>query len=546
MTRNQYILFFFVLCSAVSVPLPAVAVQPADALGDHMVLQRGKPAPIWGTATPGETVQVSFAGQTQSAKADQQGRWLARLDPLEASTQGRDLTIRAPSGTVTLSDVLVGDVWIAGGQSNMGRNVNASIRPEDFDLDNPHIRFLKVDSPGAPYPTGTLQPRIGEDTRNLAAKSNQWNVCLGEVTTNCAAVGFFFAQRVYQETGIPQALLWNAVAGSTAKEWIPRFGWHLRPQLAETAREVDAWYPGTEIGRAVYQQSLEEIDAWTQRAEEAVTNGYPFPYPQPMLPQPPMPGGNPRGTTMLYNGRVHPLVPYAVKGILWYQGESDYANRRYLYEIEAMVEAWRRLFACPGERPSDLPFYFVQMQRCGSYMSPDVRDEQYRSYFTIPNAGMAVLLDLDVSLHPRNKYDAGRRLALWSLAADYDKDVAFSGPIYKSHRTAGDKVIVDFDFTHGGLFIGKKHELEAVEKLSDGKLVNVEITADGRNWQPAEATVDGQSLVVRADGVANPQHVRYCWKSIAEEPFLYNNAALPAGQFNTLTLEQTLKREANQ
>jgi len=529
----------WVLCAAQA----ATAVQPADALGDHMVLQRGKAAPVWGTAKPGEQVAVTFAGQRKAAVADAQGRWIVRLDPMDASTESRTLTIEADSGTVALKDVLVGDVWLAGGQSNMGRPVSSSWRPDDFALDHPHIRFLHVDSPGAPYPQSRLVEGP-EPQRERASVGNAWNVCVGEVTMNCTAVGFFFAQRVYEQTGVPQGLLWNAVGGSTAQEWIPRSGWWLEPELHDTAREIDRWYPETEIGRAAHRQALDEIDAWVQRAEEAVRQGLPFPYPQPMLPTPPTPDGRLRGATFLYNGRTHPLVPYAVKGILWYQGESDYANRRYLYEIQAMVAAWRKLFACPGEEPTDLPFYYVQMQRCGSYMSPDVRDEQYRTYFTVPNTGMAVLLDLDIQLHPWNKFDAGRRLALWSLKRDYGKDVIFSGPIYRSHRTEGDKVVVEFDHTHGGLFIGRKDKPEPVEKLPDGKLVNLEITADGRKWGAAQSKIDGEALVAWADGLSNPTHVRYCWKSIAEEPFLYSNASLPAGQFNTLTLTETLKKEA--
>jgi sialate O-acetylesterase len=548
-TRSVHATICLLICwlsFAFSPSRRAAAVAPADCLGDHMVLQRGKPVPIWGKGQPGEQVKVTFAGQTKTATVNDRGGWLVRLDPLAANREPQELKIDAASGAITFVDVLIGDVWIAGGQSNMGRDVARSWRPDDFNLDHPHIRFLKVDSPGAAYPQEDLQPSKWDTTRSLPAKTNAWNVCEGEVTTKCAAVGFFFAHRVYQETGIPQGLLWNAVAGSVAKEWIPRQGWHLRPQLAETAREVDRWYPSTEVGKEAFAAALDEIDGWTTAAEAAVKNGNPFPYPQPTLPAPPNPHGNNRGTTYLYNGRVHPLVPYAIKGILWYQGESDYANGRYLYEIEAMVAAWRQLFACPGEKPSELPFYFVQMQRSGSYMSPDVRDKQYLSYFTIPNAGMAVLMDLDVQLHPGNKYDAGRRLALWSLVKDYGQDIPFSGPIYKSHATEGDKVIVTFDFTYGSLFIGKKHKLEPVEELPDGKLVNLEITTDGRNWVPAKSKIDGERLVVWAEELKAPTHVRYCWKSIADEPFLYNQAALPAGQFNTMTFEQTITQTREQ
>lgn len=515
----------------------AAAVETADALGDHMVLQRGKAAPVWGAAKAGEKITVTFAGQTKSATADRAGRWLVRLEPLKANTTPRELAIKAPSGAVTLKDVLVGDVWICGGQSNMGRDVNRSWRPKDQRMAYPHIRFLPVRSRGSKYPQTKLVPPPPPTSRRgeRVTESNKWHVCTDETTPECCAVGFFFAERIYKETGIPQGLLWNAWAGSVAREWIPQPGWSLRPELAETARTVDSWYPSTATGREAYKQAVDEIDAWRKKAEEAVRQGHPFPFPQPKLPEPDDSKGSGRGTTVLYNGRVHPLVPYAVAGILWYQGESDYGNRGYVPQIEAMAESWRTLFAAPGETPADLPFYFVQMQRCGSYMSPEIRDQQFQSYFTIPNAGMAVLLDLDMNLHPNNKYDSGRRLALWALAKDYAKNVVYSGPLYKSHRVEGSKIVVEFTHTHGGLFIGKKTKLDPAEALPDGKLVNLEITADGRQWVPAQSRIAGETLVAWADGVAKPTGVRYCWKSKADEPFLYNQPGLPAAQFNTTT-----------
>ena len=535
-SRYWHVCVLVLLAAVWSVEAPAV--EPADVLGDHMVLQRGKAAPIWGTAKAGEMVTVMFAGQSKSATADKGGRWMVRLDPLEASAKARELTIKGASGTVTLKDVLVGDVWIAGGQSNMGRDVNRSWRPDGQRMDYPQIRFLTVGSRGTKYPSAKLVPPPPPSSPRRAQRvtaPRKWHVCTDRNTPECCAVGFFFAERIYKATGIPQGLLWNAVAGSTVQEWIPRFGWWLRPELAEMARAIDAWYPSTQIGRAAFAGAVEGIDVWREKAERAVRQGEPFPYPQPMLPEPDDGRGRGRGATILYNGRVHPLVPYAIAGILWYQGESDYANRGYLRQIEAMAESWRRRFACPGEKPADLPFYFVQMQRCGSYMSPEIRDHQLESYFTIPNAGMAVLIDIDMNLHPANKYDTGRRMALWALAKHYGKDVIYSGPIYKSHRTDGGKVVVEFTHTHGGLLIGRKNKLDPPQAAPDGKLVNLEITADGRKWVPAQSRIDGERLIVWADGLAKPTDVRYCWKSKADEPFLYNQARLPAAQFNTTT-----------
>jgi len=534
--------FWALAITAALLAAEGVAVEPASVFSDHMILQREKPAPVWGRAKPGEEVTVTFAGQIHKTTAGKAGKWLVRLDPLTTSTEPRELTVRDRAGRVAFKDVLVGDVWIASGQSNMARSAGASWRPKNFKLHKPHIRFLKVVSPGKKYPQEQLAPGRPNPRRPWVATPNKWNICRDDMALNCCAVGFFFADRIYKETGIPQGLLWNAVGGSVVSEWTPRQGWWLRPELQDQAREIDSWYPSTEIGKAANKKAIADIEQWCRKAREAVEQGHPFPFPQPMLPAPPDPRGNGRGRTLLYNGRTHPLVPFAIKGILWYQGESDYANSQYRHMIEAMVQSWRELFACPDEKPTDLRYYFVQMQRCGSYMSPGVRDFQYQSYFTIPNAGMAVLLDLDVNLHPMNKYDAGRRLALWSLKRDYGKDVVYSGPIYKSHKTDGDKIIVIFDHTHGGLFIGEKEKLNPVKRLPDARLINLEITADGKNWMPAKSKLDGEKLIVWANGLKNPTDVRYCWKSVADGPFIYNNESLPAGQFNTHTMRSVIEK----
>ena len=182
------------------------------------------------------------------------------------------------------------------------------------------------------------------------------------------------------------------------------------------------------------------------------------------------------------------------------------------------AESWRKLFAAPGEEPTDLPFYYVQMQRCGSYMSPDVRDDQYRSYFTIPNAGMAVLLDLDVNLHPANKYDAGRRLALWSLKKDYGKDVVYSGPLYRSSVVVGNAMRLHFNHGQG--------------LRADGELANFTMAGADGVFHPATAKIEGETIVVTCDQVARPASVRYCWGT-TDEGNLFTGAGLPASSFRT-------------
>jgi len=496
-------------------------VKPAAIFADHMVLQRDRAVPVWGRADAGEKVTVSFAGQKKTTTAGKDGKWMVKLDALKLSARPQTMAVMGRN-RIIIKDVLVGDVWLCSGQSNMGRAVNRSWLPDGFSLDYPRIRCFSVHNAGWPYPVETLE--------------GLWRVCDEPNTPNVCAVGFFFARRVHEETGVPIGLLWSAWAGSTIDEWIPQFGWRLVGELKRYADEVDSWYPNTKHGRAVWKRRLSEIEAWLSEAEDALAENRPFPYPQPMMPEPPRPQKHPRtgkgmarGTTTLYNGKIHPLVPYAIKGILWYQGESDSRTADYALRKKAMVQAWRRLFA-DGE---EIPFYYVQIQRSGDYCSPLIRDQQLKALHVIPNCGMAVLLDLDVNVHPQNKYDSGERLALWALAKDYGKTLVYSGPLYRSHEIEGGRIVIEFDHAESGLMIGRKDKLNPPEELPDAELTNVKIAGKGGKWHQARAKIVGKTLVVWSDQVPDPVDVRYCYANIPKEPFLYNKAGLPAAQFRT-------------
>ena len=500
----------------------AAEVRVSGMFADHAVLQRDKPVPVWGWAAPGRTVTVSFAGQSRSATADADGKWTVRLDAMAADATPREMRVTGDGKTTAINDVLVGDVWLCSGQSNMGRAVNSSWIPKDAKLDYPNIRCFGVATPGLPYPTDRVE--------------GEWWRCTEENVPNTCAVGFFFARRVQEETGVPIGILWSAWAGSTVNEWIPQFGWRLEESLAKTADEVDTWYPETEVGRAAWKERLAEIDAWLAKAEDAVASGKPFPFPQPRMPEPPplLLSNNgkryARGTTTLFNGKIHPLVPFAIRGILWYQGESDFRNGNWAIQLRAMATAWRQLFADGDE----IPLYYMQIQRSGDYCSPLIRDQQFKALDVVPNCGMAVLLDLDVNVHPANKYDSGERLALWALARDYGKrNIAYSGPLYKSYRVEGNKIVVEFDHADVGLMIGRKDRLQPVEPLPDAELTNVTVAGADRKWHPAKALIEGKTLSVSSPSVAEPVAVRYCYENIPAEPFLYNKAGLPAAQFRT-------------
>jgi len=495
----------------------AAAVQPAGVFCDHMILQRGKPVPVWGTARPGETVTVNFASQNKTTTAKKDGKWQVVLKPLTVSTRPQTLTISGKPA-VTIKDVLVGDVWIFSGQSNMGRNVGRHPTPDGMKWNHPLIRYWGAGR-DQPYPIEKF--KVAPET---------WTICQDEKTTKgCCAVGFYFARHIQQKgIDVPQGILWQAWAGSIIQEWIPRHGFRLEPELKGLADRVDIYYPNTPLGRAVWKKRLGEIERWLAEAEKAMAQNKPFPYPQPLMPEP-----GPRDLCGFYNGKIHPIVPTAIKGVVWYQGESDFRNRLWDIEMKVMAKTWRDLFSVKGDG-GEIPFYWMQLQRSGDYCSPLVRQEQFNALKLVPNSGMAVLLDFDVNVHPANKVDAGIRAALWALNRDYGKkDVVPSGPLYKSHSVKGNKVIVEFDYTNGGLRLGKKDGLNPA-KLTDAKeLPNVEVAGKDKRWHKAVAKIEGDKLVAWSDKVDKPTHVRYCYTNIPQPPFLYNGVGLPAAMFTT-------------
>ncbi len=516
--RRKLLLSYLLLLAPAIWTAEAFACEPADVFRDHMVLQRGKPVPVWGTADPGETVTVNFAGQNKTATADTDGKWQVVLDPLTVNTKPQTLTV-AGKDTAKTNDVLVGDVWIFSGQSNMGRNVGRHPTPNGMKWNHPLIRYWGAGK-DQPYPIEKFE-----------SAPDVWTVCQDEETTQrCCAVGFYFARHIQQQgIDVPQGILWQAWAGSIIQEWIPRHGFRLEPELKDLADRVDVFYPHTPHGREVWKERLGEIERWLVEAQKAMAENKPFPYPQPLMPEP-----GPRDLCGFYNGKIHPIVPMAIKGVVWYQGESDFRNRLWDIEMKVMAQTWRDLFTVEGDG-GEIPFYWMQLQRSGDYCSPLVRQEQLSALKLVPNSGMAVLLDFDVNVHPANKVDAGIRAALWALHRDYGRtDVVPSGPLYKSHRVEGNEVIVEFDYTGGGLRLGEKDMLHP-PKLTDKKEVpNVEVAGEDRRWQQAVARIDGDKLIARSDKVEKPIHVRYCYTNVPPPPFLYNEAGLPAATFTSL------------
>ena len=466
---------------------------------DHMVLQREIPVAVYGVAEPGEKVSVAYAGQTKSATADKDGAWCVKLDAMKAATNSATMTVTGKN-TLTLKDVVVGDVWICSGQSNMDFTPGAYSGPNDpkpydeKDFDFPLLRqFHLVNDPSMRPETGVKVNRGNGTSEESAA----WLPCKPTTGNRFTAVGLYFGRKLQMETGVPIGLIKTAWNGTRIEPWISPAGLAAVPELP----------PVTNLP-AEYKSD----------------------------------GGYPSTWHCLYYGKIHPITRYGIKGAIWYQGESNGdEGESYYQKLRALIGGWRTAW---GE--GDFPFYLVQL--AGRFRSTDnpaggdgwakIRMAQFKA-LAIPRTGMAVAMDLaDVrepgDIHPKNKRDVGERLALWTLAKDYGKkDLVYSGPLYKTMKIEGDKIWIIFDSVGSGLTVATKKGFDPVVKEPQGKLKRFAISGEDKKWAWADAVIDGKTVVVSSPAVPKPVAVRYAYTMSGDDCNLYNNEGLPASPFRT-------------
>jgi len=495
----------FLLVCLVAAPAAAQVRLPA-LFADHMVLQQGKPAPVWGWAAPGEQVTVRLGDRQAAATADASGRWLAQLPPLAAGGP-HELTVQA-SNTITRHDVLVGEVWIASGQSNMEwplrRAANAD--QEIAQADYPLIRCFTVTKAVAPEPQAECQ--------------GEWVICSPDTADDFSAVGYFFVRELHQRLGVPVGLINSSWGGTPAESWTSRAALLADPELAYLVGNWDQ-------AMAKYTEDCllpaAQVRDWLARAEAARTAGQPLPQPPPSA-WPDDPRRNPWLAGGLYNGMIAPLVPYALAGAIWYQGESN-AGRAYQYRrlFPALIQDWRRAWG-----QGEFPFLFVQLANFmparpepGDSAWAELREAQLLT-LALPTTGMAVIIDIGdaADIHPANKQDVGRRLALAAQALAYRQRVAYSGPIYRALTVEGDRLRLHFRHT-GGKLVAR-----------GGPLQGFAIAGEDRFFVWAQARIEGNTVVVWSPQVPRPVAVRYAW---ADNPVcnLYHQGGLPASPFRT-------------
>jgi len=516
MKRNtlRFAFALSLLVAALCAPLhPATAeVTLPHVIGENMVLQRGIEAPIWGWAEPGEEVKVAFGGVEASAVADAGGKWMVKLPPLDVG-EPRELHISGAE-PIVLANILVGDVWVCSGQSNMEMGVGecADAENEIKAADYPKIRLLRVERKAAPKPQRDCE--------------GAWQVCnpdtLGEGGWGgFSAAAYYFGREIHRETGVPIGLIQSAWGGTRIEPWTPPAGFDQVPALEDIAKEV------AEAG-GIYQEqlavSLGEMKAWIEAAEQALAAGNPIPD-APSFPRHPlaMHGGGPVEPTSLYNAMVHPLVPFALRGAIWYQGESNMGDALYGEKMKALVGGWRSVW-----NQGEFPFYYVQIAPFAHYGEGQLPRfwEMQTAAMAIPSTGMAATTDISMlgDIHPKNKRDVGKRLALWALAKDYGKSgVVYSSPRYKAMAIEDGKVRISFDHVGSGLV------------SRDGKPLDwFTIAGEDKEFAEAQAEIDGDTVLVSSDAVASPVAVRFGWHKEAE-PNLSNKEGLPALPFRTDT-----------
>jgi len=504
----------------ITAPAAVAAPRLPGFFTDNMVLQRDKPVPIWGWADPGETVTVEFAGQKHPATADEHGRWTVTLDPMEASSEGRTLAV---GENIKLANVLVGDVWLCSGQSNMAmtaggvRNAKDELASATLPLIR-HVKFANVTA-GSPR----------DDIRA------PWVVCSPNTARGFTAVGFFFARKLHEELKVPIGLINSSWGGTMIEPWTAPEGFAMVPELKALADKLNAVLPTTEAGRATHGKALNDVKKWVAEAEKALEAKRSFP------PLPGVPSVGTRNTTptAIYNAMIRPLIPFAIRGAVWYQGESNgREGESYFHKMQALIGGWRALW-----KQGDFPFFFVQL---ASFQKPTdvprggdgwamLREAQRKS-LSITNTGMAVIIDIGEArdIHPKNKQDVGLRLALWALTNEYGrKDVVPSGPLYKSHKAEGNTLRIEFDHAGGGLMVGKKDGLSPAVEVPDGTLKRFAVAGEDRRWFWADAKIDGNTVALSSPAVAAPVAARYAFSMNPEGCNLYNREGLPASPFRT-------------
>jgi sialate O-acetylesterase len=486
-------------------PLRAAELKLAAAFSDHMVLQRVQPVPVWGWADSGEKITVEFADQKKTAIADASGKWQVTLEPMAASAEPRVLRVQAEKAErrIETSDVLVGDVWLCSGQSNMHFTMGGveNSREEVAAANHPALRFFRVEH------------RFGQ--KPVADAGGAWKPISPTSASECSAVAYFFGRDLQQKLGVPIGLLVSSVGGTRIESWMRS---ETLAATGESASLVEKWrtvsagdFATIESEYRAYQEQRDHVHPQAVKAAKA--QGKPVPT------EPKMPKERCHDCpSALHNGMIAPLQPFAIRGVIWYQGESN-SGQPAPYEklLPAMIADWRQVWG------KEMPFLFVQLAPYrGTH--PAFREAQHRIWQKTPRTAMVVTTDAGnpENIHPTRKQPVGARLALAARALSYGEAVEYSGPIFEKMSLEKDRAVLSFQHQGKGL-IARGAALTGFTIAGvDGKFVT------------AQAAIEGSTVAVSSEKVTQPTAVRYGWAFVPDGN-LFNREGLPAAPFRTDT-----------
>lgn len=545
-------------------PLLHADVTMPAIFGDHMVLQQGGTLPVWGKAAAGEEVTVTAGVATAKTTAGADGKWRVDLAALQGSTEPITLTVSGRN-KLTFSDVLVGDVWACSGQSNMVWGINSSSRAKEdiAKANHPMLRLFIVTS----SPSYTPQDDIARVNNPKYALVGHWQVCTPEIIVghggypdSFSAVAYYFGSEIQERTKLPVGLIQCAVGGLPIQTYISLDALKSHPDFAKYTAQHEKAKAAAPAAEAAFPARKAEFDAkmkawneqhgaafkqtmadWTKAVAAAKAAGAPEPpKPQPSVPMPVAPpDGKPSLSTPthFFNGMVNPIIPFGIKGVIWYQGETNrFHPTDYDKLFATLITDWRTRWGL-----GDFPFLFVQL---AGYFAPTTQPVEESGWVTIrelqqrtlkvPNTAMAVTVDIGEAdnVHPGKKADVGHRLALAARRLAYGEDVEHSGPLYDAMSVEGNKIRIRFQHAKGLKIAAHPKLFPDDISTAPAELQAFAICGADKKWVAAKAVIDGETVVVSSDQVKAPVAVRYGW---ANNPpcFLYNAADLPAAPFRT-------------
>lgn len=461
---QQYLLTAFFVFAITATA--AATVRPSSLFSHHMVLQKGVAIPVWGHADEGEKVVVRFNGQEVSTVA-KNGKWIVKLSPMPYVTTPQEMTIKGQN-TISIKDILVGEVWLCSGQSNMERQLGP--RPPQQPITD-----WEKERDAANYPMiREYYVPLKYSAEKVADVQQRWTVCSPQTVSDFSAVGYFFARELYKRLHIPVGIIFSAFGGTPAEDWTSKAALASNPQLADLVKNYDK----------------------------------------------PVAGYKPQGKLMggLYNGMIYPLIPYAIKGVAWYQGEANNDRpRQYEVILPNMIRNWRTDFG-----QGDFPFLIVQIAPHKD-MTPEIREAQLKVSQRVKNTALIVTTDCGDAndIHPTHKQPVGERLGIAACGLAYHHKIEYAGPHLTSLNVKADSAVLDFSHTGKGLRAG-----------GNGRLAGFTIAGGDKKFVPATAVIRGNRIVVRSASVSHPVAVRYGWANVPDCN-LYNSAGLPASPFRT-------------